>query len=104
MLYIINCWEKPGMAATVAEIRETHQHYLHQTGKNLVLAGGMLTEDGKGRLGSVYLVNMPNRKAAEDWLANEPFNKAGIFGSSTLEKMRKGHWHPENAPKTADGE
>ena len=52
MLYIINCWEKPDQAATVAAIRETHQHYLHGTGKHLVLAGGMLTEDGNGRLGS----------------------------------------------------
>ena len=43
MLYIINCWEKPGQAATVAAIRDTHQQYLHKTGKNLVLAGGMLS-------------------------------------------------------------
>jgi len=104
MLYIINCWEKPDQAATVARVRETHQHYLHETGNNLVLAGGMLTEDGKGRLGSAYLLNLPNRKAAEDWLAAEPFNKAGIFHTSTIEKMRRGHWHPENAPKSADGE
>jgi uncharacterized protein YciI len=104
MLYIINCWEKPDMAATVEATRTAHLHYLHATDKNLVLAGGMLTEDGKGRLGSVYLLNMPNRKAAEDWLAAEPFHKAGIFKSHTLEKMRKGHFHPENAPKTVDGE
>jgi uncharacterized protein YciI len=104
MLYIINCWEKPDQAATVAAIRDTHQHYLLETGGNLVLAGGMLTEDGKGRLGSVYLLNMPNRKAAEDWLAAEPFHKAGIFHTATIEKMRRGHWHPENAPKSADGE
>jgi len=104
MLYIINCWEKPGMANIVAATRDAHQHYLHETAKVLVLAGGMLTEDGKDRLGSVYLINVPNRKAAVDWLAAEPFNKAGLFRSTTLEKMRKGHWHPENAPKTADGE
>ena len=104
MLYIINCWEKPDQAATVAAIRDSHQHYLHETAKNLVLAGGMLTEDGKGRLGSVYLINVPTRKAADDWLAGEPFYKAGIFHTATIEKMRKGHWHPENAPRSVDGE
>ena len=104
MLYIINCWEKPGMASLVAATREAHLHYLHETAKQLVLAGGMLTEDGKDRLGSVFLLNVPNRKAATDWLDAEPFNKAGMFKTITLERMRRGHWRPENAPKTTDGE
>jgi uncharacterized protein YciI len=98
MLYIINAWDKPGTADLVAATLETHQHYLHESEKILVLAGGMRADDGQ-RLGSVYLVNVATRKAAEDWLAAEPFNKAGIFGTTTLEKMRKAHWHPENAPK-----
>jgi uncharacterized protein YciI len=102
MLYIINAWDKPGTADLVAATLETHQHYLHESEKILVLAGGMRADDGQ-RLGSVYLVNVATRKAAEDWLAAEPFNKAGIFGTTTLEKMRKAHWHPENAPKTVDG-
>lgn len=104
MLYIINALDKPGMADTVAATLEAHQHYLHDSEKLLVLAGGMRDEAGKERLGSVYLINVPNRKAAEAWLAAEPFNKAGIFESVTVERMRKGHWHPENAPKSADGE
>jgi uncharacterized protein YciI len=103
MLYIINAWDKPGTADLVAQTLEAHQHYLHESEHLLVLAGGMRSEDGKDRLGSVYLVNTPSRKAAEDWLAGEPFYKAGIFKTTTLEKMRKAHWHPENAPKTVDG-
>ncbi len=103
MLYIINAWDKPGTADLVAKTLETHQHYLHDSEHVLVLAGGMRADDG-ARLGSVYLLNVPTRKAAEAWLAAEPFHKAGVFGSTTLEKMRKAHWHPENAPKSIDGE
>ncbi len=104
MLYIINAHDKPGMAEKVAATLGAHQHYLHESDKLLVLAGGMRDEAGKERLGSVYLINVANRAAAEAWLAAEPFNKAGVFKSTTLERMRKGHWHPENAPKSADGE
>lgn len=104
MLYIINAFDKPGMAETVAATLDAHRHYLHESEKALILAGGMLDESGKQRRGSVYLINVPNRAAAEAWLAAEPFHKAGIFASVSLERMRKGHWHPENAPKTAEGD
>ncbi len=104
MLYIINALDRPGMAETVTATLDAHRQYLHDSDKVLVLAGGMLAEGRAERLGSVYLINVPNRAAAEAWLAAEPFNTAGIFKSTTLERMRKGHWHPENAPKTAEGE
>jgi hypothetical protein len=103
MLYIINGWDKPGTDALVAATLDEHQHYLHDSEHLLVLAGGMRTEDGQGRLGSVYVLNVPNRKAAEDWLAQEPFYKANVFRTTTLEKMRRAHWHPENAPKSIEG-
>ena len=104
MLYLIHATDAPNMADKVAATLESHQHSLHDAGKALVLAGGMRTEEGKGRLGSVYLLNGPNRAAAEAWLANEPFNKAGVFSSVIITKMRRGHWHPENAPKTVEGD
>ena len=104
MLYIINALDRPGTADSVRAAFDAHRQYLHDSAKVLVLAGAMLSDDGAKRLGSAYLINVPDRAAAEAWLAAEPFNKAGIFKSTTLERMRKGHWHPENAPKTAEGE
>ena len=105
MLYLIHATDAPNMADKVAKTLEAHQHYLHHDGaKALVLAGGMRAEDGPGRLGSVYLLNVPNRAAADAWLASEPFNKAGIFSQVLITKMRRGHWHPENAPKSAEGD
>ena len=105
MLYIINAVDGSNMADKVAATLETHQHYLHDAGSAaLVLAGGTRSDDGKVRTGSVYLLNVPTRAAAEAWLAAEPFNKAGIFTSVTVSRMRKGHWHPEHAPASVDGE
>ena len=104
MLYIINAHDKPDAKHIVSETLEAHRRYLHDSGKVLVLAGGTRTEDGKQRLGSVYLINVDDRKSAMEWLASEPFNSAGLFESITIERMRKGHWHPENIPKTVDGD
>jgi len=35
--------------------------------------------------------------------ANEPFRRAGLFKSIKVSRMRKGQWHPDNAPKTPEG-
>jgi uncharacterized protein YciI len=43
------------------------------------------------------------REAAEAFSANEPFRRAGLFTSVRITRMRRGHWNPNAAPKTAEG-
>jgi uncharacterized protein YciI len=63
----------------------------------------LLAEDGKTRTGSVLIVNVPDRKAAESFSADEPFRRAGLFQTVKIARMRRGQWNPEAAPKTAEG-
>ncbi len=63
----------------------------------------MLDEDGATRTGSVLIINVPNREAAETFSANEPFRKAGLFERVEINRMRRGQWNPDAAPKTAEG-
>jgi len=69
----------------------------------VVLAGGTLAEDGRTRTGSVFIVNVTSREAAEKFSAEEPFRKAGLFQSVKITRMRRGQWNPGAAPKTAEG-
>jgi hypothetical protein len=55
-------------------------------------------------LGSVFLVNLPNRAAAEDLMHDEPFRKAGLFKRVSITRMRKGQFNPSAAPATAEGD
>jgi uncharacterized protein len=48
-------------------------------------------------LGSLYIVNVPNREAAETFSKNDPFTQAGVFGTVTITAMRKSHWNPASA-------
>ena len=68
-----------------------------------MLGGGLLAEDGETRTGSVFVINVPDRKAAEAFSAEEPFRKAGLFRTVKITRMRRGQWNPEAAPKTAEG-
>lgn len=103
MLYILYNEDRPDGLAIREATREAHLAYLERHKDKVVLGGGLLSEDGKTRLGSVFIINVPDRKAAEAFSADEPFRKAGLFQTTKITHMRRGQWHPEVAPKSAEG-
>ena len=105
MLYIIYGEDRETGAA---EIRQTktpeHLAYLDHHKDAIVLAGALLTDDAGKRVGSVSIVNVKDRAAAEAFVASEPFRNAGLYRSIKINRMRKGQWFPDNAPKTPEGD
>ncbi len=103
MLYILYNEDRPDGLAIREATREAHLGYLERHKDKVVLSGGLLSEDGQTRLGSVFIINVPDRKAAEAFSLAEPFRRAGLFQTTKITRMRRGQWHPEAAPKTAEG-
>lgn len=103
MLYIIYQTDRLGGDAIRAATREDHFAYLDAHEDILVLGGAMLAEDGKTRTGSVLIVNVADRAAAEAFSENEPFRKAGLFERVEINRMRRGQWNPDAAPTSAEG-
>lgn len=95
--------DRPDGLAVREATREAHLAYLERHKDIVVLSGGTLTDDGKARTGSVFIINVPSREAAEKFSADEPFRKAGLFRLVKITRMRRGQWNPEAAPKTAEG-
>jgi uncharacterized protein YciI len=103
VLYIIYQEDRPGGEALRATARDAHLAYLERHKDVLVLGGALLADDGNTRTGSVLIINVPDRKAAEAFSAGEPFRKAGLFNAVKITRMRRGQWNPEAAPKSAEG-
>ena len=103
MLYIIYQIDKPDSQALRAAAREAHFAYLDRHKDILVLGGALLADDSDTRRGSVLIINVPSRAAAEAFSADEPLRKAGVFHSVTITRMRRGQWNPAAAPRTAEG-
>jgi uncharacterized protein len=105
MLWIIYCEDRDdGAAAIRAAVRDKHLAYLEAHENVLLLGGALLADDGVARLGSVFLVNLPNRDAVERLMLEEPFRAAGLFKRVTIARMRKGQFNPSAAPATAQGD
>lgn len=103
MLFIIYQEDGPGSAEIRARVKQSHLDYLERHKDTLVLGGALLAEDGVERIGSVLILNVPSRAAAEAFSADEPLRKAGVFRSVRITRMRRGQWNPAAAPKTAEG-
>jgi uncharacterized protein len=103
MLYIIYQVDNPDSEPLRAKARPAHFAYLEKHKDILVLGGALLADEGDQRVGSVLIINVPSRQAAEAFSAGEPLRNAGVFKSVTITRMRRGQWNPAAAPATAEG-
>ena len=87
MLFAVTILDKPGMAATRRAVRQAHIDYLEKNKAMLVLAGPVMDAEG-GSIGSVRIIEAPDRAAVETLTAADPFAIAGCFGSVAIHPYR----------------
>lgn len=103
MLYMIYGVDGPDAQALRTATKAEHFAYLDRNEDILVLGGATLADDDQTRTGSVLIINVDSRAAADEFSLNEPFRKAGVFKHVTVTRMRRGQWNPDAAPSTPEG-
>jgi uncharacterized protein len=95
MAYAIQFLDKPGSAELRAATRPAHLEYLTKN-VNLLLAGGaLINDDGTGGHGGVIILDTDDRAAAERFVKEDPYTKAGLFESVTVTRWRKVFFNKE---------
>jgi uncharacterized protein len=104
MLYMLYGVDGPDGAARRDVARKEHFEYLEKHRGILVLGGATLADADDTRTGSLLIINVPDRAAADAFAEGEPLRKAGVFKYYSVNRMRRGQWNPAAAPKTAQGD
>lgn len=86
MLYAVICRDKPGALQIRLDTRAEHLAYIEATG--IVKMAGPFLEDGQ-MCGSLVIVETDSLAAAQDWAANDPYAKAGLFASASVTEWKK---------------
>lgn len=86
MRFALICRDKPGALQTRIDNRSAHLDYLTRTGAEL--AGPFLDDAGQ-MVGSLVVIDVADRAAAEAWAAADPYAKAGLFESVTIQAWKK---------------
>ncbi len=95
MLYAISCIDRTDAGSLRADTRPAHIEYLTTQSQKIVLAGATMTDDGATMTGSMIIINATDRAEAETFSADDPFTKAGLFASVSIQRMRKAIWNPQ---------
>jgi uncharacterized protein YciI len=87
MIFVFTCKDKPGHLQTRLDNRPPHVEYLTKLNAEgtLKFAGPFLDGDGKP-CGSMVAVEAADMAAAKEIAANDPYAKAGLFESVTVQQ------------------
>ena len=93
MLFMIVAFDKPGMLETRLRVRPEHLNYLKGLGERIKMGGAMLNDDDQP-LGSLLVIEAPDRTAIEALLNKDPYRKAGVFERVDIRPWRPalGSW------------
>ena len=87
MLIALIAKDKTGALQTRKDNRDAHLAYIDSTG--VVAQAGPLLDEAGEMAGSLVILDVTDMTAAQDWAANDPYAKAGLFESVELVAWNK---------------
>jgi len=87
MRFALMTHDKPGALQLRMDNRAAHLAYIEETG--VVEMAGPLLDDAGEMCGSLIVLDVADRTAAEAWAKNDPYAKAGLFAATTLTAWKK---------------
>ena len=79
-IFTLDCRDKPGALDARMAARADHLAFVDGYGAAVKLAGPFLSDDG-GMIGSLLVLDLEDRAAADAFVAGDPYRKAGVFAS-----------------------
>ena len=87
MLYALICEDKPDSEALRKSVRNDHPALIQN--HDVRFAGPMLADDEATMIGSIIVLEVADRAAAEAFAAADPYQLAGLFANVTIRPFRQ---------------
>jgi len=89
MLFTLYCADKPDSLPIRQDTRSAHIEYLDAHVDQIKYGGPLFDDDNKTPVGSLIIIEVGDRAAAEKFAAEDPYNKAGLFESVVIKGTRQ---------------
>ena len=86
MQFLVKAYDGEGMLDKRMEVRPRHLEGMKALGKRVVIAGGLLDDEGKMK-GSALVMEFPDRAALDAYLANEPYVVENVWQKIEFEPI-----------------
>jgi uncharacterized protein len=100
--WAIYCWDEPGKEADRRALLHEQKDYVRSFGERVIGYGHFVSDDGRDPLGTSFFMRLADRAAANEFVCNDPMNRAGVcqsvdihrwsnsFGKRAADYRRKG--------------
>ncbi|MEP4379291.1 MAG: YciI family protein [Alphaproteobacteria bacterium] len=89
-LFVCECLDGPDAATLRPKTAADHHDYQGSLIERYMAHGPLRNDDGKGLLGSLFLIEVADRNTAELLVANEPMTQGGVFREINIHRWRFG--------------
>ena len=86
MHWLIKCRSKPDTDALRLATIDAHRSFLDGYAEVTWYSGPLFTDDNRNAIGSLRLIEFPDRDAAQAYIDADPYTKAGIFEAIGIER------------------
>ena len=87
MRFAIITTDKSGALQVRKDNRDAHLAYIAETG--VVEMAGPFLDDAEQMCGSLIVLEVADLVAAQNWAANDPYAKAGLFSDVRIQAWKK---------------
>lgn len=87
MLFVIHGIDKP-RSPVREQLIDEHRAYLAASPIHIVASGPLMDDQKDQMIGSVVIVDCDGRSEVDELMADEPFNRAGLY-----ESLHINRWH-----------
>jgi uncharacterized protein len=87
MLFVIHARDGEGALPRRLALYDAHKTFLADTrpfGVTVVMSGPLAADDGETMIGSLFVVDAPDRASVERFHAADPFKSAGIWETVSI--------------------
>lgn len=88
-MFVVRCQDKPGQLQVRLDNRAAHLAHLDAHAAQVVLAGPLLDAAGEAMVGSLLVLDFPDRAGLDAFLAADPYAKAGLFASVEVSRFKR---------------
>lgn len=89
MIFALYCTDRPASLDLRMATRPAHLAYLEGFMGQIMVGGALMDPEGKAA-GTMIVIDVPDRAAAEAFAAGDPYAKAGLFESTVIRPYRPG--------------
>jgi uncharacterized protein YciI len=86
-LFVLHCLDKPNALAVRMGAREAHLAYVGGK-RDIVKLGGPMLDDNGDMAGSLLVLDVPDKAAAEAFSAEDPYTKADLWQRVDIKALR----------------